>query len=92
MQIARPRKRRRNTTQKRSRCRWTAKENARKKEGLPVFRYIDYKDVDMLRKCMTAQGKLFGRKRSGASARYQRLLAQAVKRARFMGLLPYIGE
>jgi small subunit ribosomal protein S18 len=51
--------------------------------------YVDYKDVDSLRRMMSANGKIFGRKRLSASAREQRLIAQAVKRARFMGLLPY---
>ena len=45
-----------------------------------------------LKKLMTGQGKLFSRKRSGLCAAYQRAVATAVKRARFMGLLPYVGE
>jgi small subunit ribosomal protein S18 len=52
---------------------------------------VDYKDIAMLTKLTTQQGKLFSRKRSGASARCQRALALAVKRARFLGLLPYVG-
>ncbi len=51
--------------------------------------YVDYKDVDTLRRLMSANGKIFSRKRLSASAKEQRLIAQAVKRARFMGLLPY---
>ncbi|RMH14061.1 MAG: 30S ribosomal protein S18 [Planctomycetota bacterium] len=51
--------------------------------------YVDWKDVDALRRCMTPNGKIYGRKRLGTSAREQRLIAQAIKRARFMGLLPF---
>ena len=51
--------------------------------------HVDWKDVEMLRRLMSPNGKIFGRKRLGTSAREQRMLSQAVKRARFMGLLPY---
>lgn len=54
--------------------------------------YIDYKDIGGLKKFITAQGKLMSRKRTGLSAAYQKMLARAVKRARFMGLLPYVAE
>lgn len=59
-------------------------------EPRPAF--IDYKDVGGLKKFVTGQGKLMSRKRTGLSAAAQRALAVAVKRARFMGLLPYVGE
>ena len=52
---------------------------------------IDYKDVQTLSKLTTAQGKLFSRKRSGNCATHQRSAREAVKRARFIGLLPYVG-
>ena len=51
--------------------------------------YIDWKDVENLRRMMSPNGKIYGRKRLSTSASEQRLVAQAVKRARFMGLLPY---
>ena len=51
--------------------------------------YVDWKDADNLRRMMSPNGKIYGRKRSGLSAREQRLVAQAIKRARFMALLPY---
>jgi len=51
--------------------------------------YVDYKDVDMLRRCMSPNGKIYSRKRLGTTASEQRMLAQAIKRARFMGLLPF---
>jgi small subunit ribosomal protein S18 len=52
---------------------------------------VDFKDVETLRKLCTAQGKIFGRKRSGNCAKHQRSLKTAVKRARYMALLPYTG-
>lgn len=51
---------------------------------------IDYKDVATLQRLTSAQGKLFSRKRSGLNAPAQRRVALAVKRARFMALLPYV--
>lgn len=59
-------------------------------EPRPAF--IDYKDVAGIKRFITNQGKLMSRKRTGLSAAAQRALAVAVKRARFMGLLPYVGE
>lgn len=51
--------------------------------------FVDWKDVENLRRMMSPNGKIMGRKRIGASAREQRMLSQAIKRARFMALLPY---
>lgn len=59
-------------------------------EPRPAF--VDYKDVATLKKFLTPQGKLFSRKRTGLSAASQHALARAVKRARFLALLPYVGE
>jgi len=50
---------------------------------------VDWKDIETLRRLMSPNGKIYGRKRLGTSAREQRMLSQAIKRARFMGLLPY---
>lgn len=52
-------------------------------------KYIDYKDVDTLGKLLTNRGKIFSRKRSGNCAGCQRDVKKAIKRARYMGLLPY---
>ena len=52
---------------------------------------VDYKDLASLTKLTTQQGKMFSRKRSGNCAKHQRSCKNAVKRARFLGLLPYIG-
>ncbi len=52
---------------------------------------VDYKDVGTLNKLTTQQGKIFSRKRSGNCATHQRSCQRAIKRARFLGLLPYVG-
>lgn len=52
-------------------------------------RFVDYRNVDALRRLLTPNGKIQSRKRTGLTAREQRLLAQAIKRARYIGLLPY---
>jgi small subunit ribosomal protein S18 len=52
--------------------------------------YIDYKDTESLKKILSGNGKIQGRKRNGATAQEQRMLAKAIKRARYMALLPYV--
>ena len=52
---------------------------------------VDYKDVASLTKMTTQQGKLFSRKRSGNCAGHQRSTKRAIKYARFLGLMPYVG-
>lgn len=52
---------------------------------------VDYKDISTLSKLITTQGKLFSRKRSGNCAHHQRSCMRAIKRARFMALMPYVG-
>ncbi len=54
------------------------------------IRYVDYKDLDLIRMFLTPHGQVSTQKRTGLTAKEQRMLALAVKRARFMGLLPYI--
>jgi small subunit ribosomal protein S18 len=51
----------------------------------------DYKNVDQLRRYINAQGKILPRRRTGLSAKNQRLLARAIKRARHLALLPMPG-
>jgi len=50
---------------------------------------VDYKDVHLLKKFVTENGKIVPSRITGTKARYQRLLALAIKRARFLALLPY---
>ena len=52
----------------------------------------DYKDVDLLRKFITEQGKMLPRRATGNCARHQRTLAISIKRAREIGLLPYVAK
>ena len=55
-------------------------------------RHATVKDVPTLKKLCNAQGKMLSRKRSGNCAAFQRAVKDAVKRARFMSLMPYVGE
>ncbi len=63
------------------------KEDFFKKHGI---KHIDYKDVHILKMFLNPHGRILPRRATGLSAKNQRALAKAVKRAREMGLLPYI--
>ena len=52
---------------------------------------IDYKEVDLIRKFLTPTSKLMSRRRAGTNTQEQRALKIAVKRARFLALMPYAG-
>jgi small subunit ribosomal protein S18 len=54
--------------------------------------YIDYKDLELLGKLVNRQAKIVSRRKSGCTAVSQHAVTKAVKRARFMALLPYVGE
>ncbi len=56
------------------------------------IKYIDYKDVDTLKKFLTPHSRVNGSKKTGVSSKYQRKLANAIKRARFMALIPYVAK
>ena len=60
-----------------------------KKNGI---KYIDYKDANFLLKFIIDQGKILPRRLTGTSLKYQRKVAQAVKRARHIGILPYVAD
>ena len=51
--------------------------------------YIDYKDVELLKRYISEKGKILPRRVTGTCAKHQRTLTVAIKRARIMGLLPY---
>lgn len=53
---------------------------------------IDYKDVNKLRKYITEKGKIVSRRQTGTCAKHQREVTTAIKRARNMALLPYVGD
>mgnify|MGYP001268908787 CR=1 FL=1 len=54
--------------------------------------HIDYKDVELLKKFISERGKILPRRVTGTSAKYQRKLTIAIKRARQMALLPYVND
>lgn len=54
--------------------------------------YVDYKDVKTLKQLVDREGRIMPRRRTGTSAIYQRAVREAVLRARFIGLLPYVAE
>ena len=54
--------------------------------------YIDYKDVDLLKRFISDRGKILPRRVTGTYAKNQRKLTKAIKRARVMGLLPFVAE
>jgi len=56
------------------------------------IKYIDYKDPEFLKKFLNEQGKILPRRITGTSLKYQRKVAQAVKRARHLALLPYVTD
>jgi small subunit ribosomal protein S18 len=60
-----------------------------KKAGI---KYIDYKDADFLLKFVNEQGKILPRRITGTSTKYQKKVAQAVKRARHLCLMPYVAD
>ena len=53
-------------------------------------KHIDYRDTETLKSFLNPHARLLGRKRTGLTGAHQRMIAQAVKRARFMGFLPYV--
>ncbi|WP_250630637.1 30S ribosomal protein S18 [Rhodoflexus caldus] len=72
----------RNNENKKKYCRF-------KKSGI---KYIDYKDANFLLKFVNEQGKILPRRLTGTSLKFQRRVAQAVKRARHLALLPYVTD
>lgn len=77
-----------------------SKTTTRSKKKDPVFvdgkrprpMYVDYKDLELLSKMVSRQGKIISRRKTGCTAVSQHAVTQAVKRARFMALLPYVGD
>ena len=56
------------------------------------IKYIDYKDIEILKKFLNPNGKIMNHKRTGVTIKNQRKLASAVKNARFLGLLPFVAK
>ncbi len=71
--------------------------DARPGETTEVFdvsgiEYVDYKDLDLLKRYVNEQGKLLPRRITNVPAKFQRQLTAAVKRARHLALLPYVAD
>lgn len=56
------------------------------------IRHVDYKDIDLIKQFVNPHGRIMSRKRTGLTSKQQRAVERAVKRARFMGLLPHIAK
>jgi small subunit ribosomal protein S18 len=81
-----------------ARKRTRVKVKVKKKDPLlvdgkrPRPMYVDYKDIELLSKLVNRHGRIVSRRKSGCSATSQHAVAEAIKRARFMALMPYVGE
>lgn len=60
------------------------------REEIEIKKHVDYKDVAYLKQFTTSHAKIVGKKRTGIPAAKQREISAAIKRARYMGLLPYV--
>lgn len=56
------------------------------------IKHIDYKDIELLKRFLSPSARMLSRRRTDVTAKNQRKLSEAIKRARFMGLLPYIAK
>ncbi len=56
------------------------------------IKHIDYKEIEVIKKFLNPHARLISRKKTGVSTKNQRKLAVAIKRARFMGLLPFVSR
>lgn len=63
-----------------------------KREKIDMPKFIDYKDVSLLKKFINPHARILSKKRTGISASEQRDLAMAIKRARYMALLPFVSK
>ncbi len=54
--------------------------------------YVDYKDLELLGKLTNRHGRIVSRRKTGCHAASQHAISKAIKRARFMGLMPYVGD
>ena len=85
-------------TSSRARKRTKARTRTKKKDPIyvdgtrPRPMYVDYKDIELLKKLVNRHGRIVGRRKTGCTAVSQHAVTRAIKRARFMALLPYTGE
>lgn len=82
----------------RTRRRTKAKSRTKKKDPIyvdgerPRPLYVDYKDIELLKKLTNRHGRVVSRRKNGCTAASQNAVTKAIKRARFMALLPYVGD
>ncbi len=77
-----------------------SKNRTKTKKKDPIFvdgkrprpMYVDYKDIELLKKLINRHGRIVVRRKTGCTAVSQRAVTKAIKRARFMALLPYVGD
>jgi small subunit ribosomal protein S18 len=77
-----------------------AKTRTKTKKKDPIFvdgkkprpMFVDYKDLELLKKLVNRHGKIVSRRKTGCTAASQHAVTAAIKRARYMALLPYVGE
>lgn len=81
-----------NRSQSRQRSSRNYRRYNRRRQFQSVPAYVDWKDVDYLSRFIPERGKIMPRRISGVSAKDQRRLARAIKRARIMALLPYVAD
>ena len=83
-----------------SRAKRRSKARSRTKKKDPLFvdgkrprpMYVDYKDVELLKKLVNRHGRIVGRRKTGCTAVSQHAVTRAIKRARVLALLPYVAE
>lgn len=87
-----------NRKDQRPKKRAKARVKVKKKDPLfingekPRPMFVDYKDIELLKKMINRHGKIVSRRKTGCTAASQHAVSQAIKRARYMGLLPFVGE
>lgn len=70
----------------------TGREKQKRKNRMDGIEYLDYKDIDNIQRFTNDQGKLLPRRITGVTAKQQRQVTQAIKRARQMAILPYVAD
>jgi small subunit ribosomal protein S18 len=92
MPLGRPKRPRRAPTKRRAKVKTPKKDPLYIGGVKPAPMYVDYKDLDLLAKLTNRHGRIVSRRKSGCHASSQHAVARAVKRARFMALMPYVGD
>lgn len=63
-----------------------------KQSSLNDIKYVDYKDIELLKRYLNEQGKILPRRITNVPAHFQRMLTRAVKRARHLALIPFVTD